>query len=221
MATGFMPNFIALLLFVACATLGTSAARAADVSLIGVIGDRAAVIAIDGGDPKTIKLGQTWSGVKVVAVDKTSATIEIDGKQRVLSLGQHHRSAPATEGRQSVTLAADARGHFFADASVNDQPVRFVVDTGASVVVLSGADAARLGIDYRKGPRANMQTANGATTGYFVKLEKVRVGGIELRNVDGVVVEQGLGSFGLLGMSFLNRVEMRRDGEKMELIRRF
>jgi len=217
MATGFMPNFIALLLLLACAL----PARAADIALIGVIGDRAAVIAIDGGDPKTIKLGQTWSGVKVVAVDKTSATIEIDGKQRVPSLGQHHRSAPATEGRQSVTLAADARGHFFADATVNDQPVRFVVDTGASVVVLSGADAARLGIDWRKGPRANMQTANGATTGYFVKLEKVRVGGIELRNVDGVVVEQGLGSFGLLGMSFLNRVEMRRDGEKMELIRRF
>jgi len=88
-------------------------------------------------------------------------------------------------------------------------------------VVLSGADAARLGLDWRRGPRGNMQTANGATTGYFVKLDRVRVGGIELRNIDAVVVEQGLGSFGLLGMSFLNRVEMRRDGEKMELIRRF
>jgi aspartyl protease family protein len=66
-----------------------------------------------------------------------------------------------------------------------------------------------------------MQTANGATTGYHVKLQSVRIGGIELQNVDGVVVEQGLGSFGLLGMSFLNRLEMRRDGEKMELIRRF
>jgi aspartyl protease family protein len=221
MATGFMPNIIALLLLVACATLGTSAALAADVALIGVIGDRAAVVAIDGGEPKTIKLGQTWNGVKVVAVEKTRATIEIEGKQRVLELGQHHRSASANDGRQSVTLAADPRGHFFTDATVNDLPVRFVVDTGASVVVLSAADAVRLGLDYRKGQRANMQTANGATTGYLVKLEKVRVGGIELRNVDGVVVDQGLGSVGLLGMSFLNRLEMRRDGEKMELIRRY
>jgi len=221
MATGFMPNFIALSLLIACTTLGTSAAQAADVALIGVIGDRAAVIAIDGGDPKTIKLGQTWSGVKIIAVEKTSATIEFEGKQRVLSLGQHHRSAPASGTRQSVTLAADPRGHFFADATVNDQPVRFVVDTGASVVVLSGADAARLGLDYRAGRPASMQTANGATTGYLVKLDRIRVGGIELRNIDGVVVEQGLGNFGLLGMSFLNRLEMRRDGEKMELIRRF
>lgn len=196
-------------------------ATAADVALIGVIGDKAAVIAIDGGEPKTIKVGQTWSGVRVVAVEKTRATIEVEGSQRVLQLGQHHRGAPPSDGRQSVTLAADPRGHFFADAIVNGQPIRFVVDTGASVVVLSGGDAARLGIDYRKSPRANLQTANGATAGYLVKLERIRVGGIELSNVDGVVVEQGLGSFGLLGMSFLNRLEMRRDGEKMELIRRF
>jgi len=217
MATGFMPNFIALLLFVACAL----PAQAADVSLIGVLGDRAAVIAIDGGEPKTIKVGQTWNGVKVIAVEKTRATVEIGGKPQVLQLGQHRRGAPASDSRQSVTLAADPRGHFFADATVNDQPVRFVVDTGASVVVLSGADAERLGLDYRKGQPARMQTANGATTGFYVKLDRVRVGGIELRNIDGVVVEQGLGAFGLLGMSFLNRLEMRRDGEKMELIRRF
>jgi aspartyl protease family protein len=66
-----------------------------------------------------------------------------------------------------------------------------------------------------------MQTANGPTTGFFVKIDRIRVGSIELQNIDGVVVEQGLGSYGLLGMSFLNRLEMRRDGEKMELIRRF
>ncbi|OAI51627.1 hypothetical protein AYO46_07655, partial [Betaproteobacteria bacterium SCGC AG-212-J23] len=211
-----MPNFIALSLLLAC----TFGARAADVALIGVIGDKAAVIAVDGGEPKTVKLGQTWNGIKVITIEKSSATVEFDGRQHVLPLGQHYRGAPASDGRQTVTLAADPRGHFFADATVNDQPVRFVVDTGASVVVISAADAARAGLDYRKGPRANMQTANGASTGYYVKIERVRVGGIELRNVDGVVVEQGLGSVGLLGMSFLNRLEMRRDGERMELIRR-
>ena len=66
-----------------------------------------------------------------------------------------------------------------------------------------------------------MQTANGTTAGHLVKLDKVKVGGIELTNVDGVVLEQGLGAVGLLGMSFLNRVEMQRDGQTMTLIRRF
>jgi len=218
MATGFMlRNFIALLLIVAC----PFAAHAADVALIGVIGDKAVVIAVDGGEPKTLKLGQTWSGIRLIAVEKTQATIEIEGRQRVLALGQHHRSGPASDGRPTATLSADPRGHFFADAVINGQPMRFVVDTGASVVVLMAADATRMGIDWRKGRPAPMQTANGATVGYLVKLQSVRVGGIELQNIDGVVVEQGLGAFGLLGMSFLNRLEMRRDGEKMELIRRF
>lgn len=218
MATGFMSrNFIALLLLFAC----PFAAHAADVALIGVIGDKAVVIAVDGGEPKALKLGQTWSGIRLIAVEKTQATLEIEGRQRVLALGQHHRSAPASEGRQTATLSADPRGHFFADAVINGQPMRFVVDTGASVVVLMAADATRMGIDWRKARPAPMQTANGSTIGYLVKLQSVRVGGIELQNIDGVVVEQGLGNFGLLGMSFLNRLEMRRDGEKMELIRRF
>ena len=98
--------------------------------------------------------------------------------------------------------------------------MRSVVDTGASVVVLSSADAERLGLDWRKGVRRTMQTANGPTAGYLVKLSKVKVGGIELREVDGVVVEQGPG-VALLGMSFLNRLEMKRDGDTMTLIRRF
>ncbi len=214
MATGFMPHFIALSLFVV-------PARAAEIALIGIMGETAAVVAIDGGDPKAIKLGQTWNGIKVVAVEKTQATIEYEGKQRVLRLGQHYRGATPPDSRQSATLAADQRGHFFADAMINDQALRLMVDTGASVVVLNQADATRIGVDWRKARAATIQTVSGPTIGYFVKLERVRVGSIELQNVDGIVVEQGLGSFGLLGMSFLNRVEMQRDGETMRLIRRF
>jgi len=216
MATGLMPNIIALVLFLAC-----TPARAGEVALIGVIGDKAAVLALDGGDPKTVKVGQNWNGVTVVAVEKERATVEIDGKRRVLVLGQHYRAAAAAPDRQSATLAADPRGHFFAEASVNDVPMRFVVDTGASVVVLSAADASRLGVDWRQGARRIIQTANGATAGYLVKLDKVKVGDIELTNVEGTVLEQGLGAVGLLGMSFLNRVEMQRDGQTMTLIRRF
>jgi aspartyl protease family protein len=217
MPTGFMRrHFISLLL-----ALVPGAAAAADVALIGVIGDKAAVLAIDGGEPKTVKLGQTWRGVTVVLVERTQATVEFEGQRRVLVLGQHYRSQDmAGAGRASTTLAADSRGHFFADAAVNDVSLRFVVDTGASVVVIPAADAARLGIDWRKGQKRALQTANGQTSGYFLKLDKVKVGSIELHDVDGIVLEQGL-SVGLLGMSFLNRVEMKRDGDTMTLIRRF
>jgi aspartyl protease family protein len=215
MPTGFMPHFIALLL-----TFGSAGAAAADVALIGVIGDKAAVLALDGGDPKTVKLGQTWRGITVLSVERRQATIEIDGKRRVLQIGQHYRGSAEASSRQSVTLAADTRGHFFSEGAVNGVPVRFMVDTGATVVVLPASDALRLGIDYQRGELGVMQTASGAANGYLVKLDRVKIGGIELANVEAVVMEQGLGT-ALLGMSFLNRVEMKRDGQMMVLIRRF
>jgi len=215
MATAFMPRIIALLTGLACAT-----AAAADVALIGVIGDSAAVLAVDGGEPKTVKVGQRWNGIAVLSVEKDRAKVEIEGRERTLLLGQHYRGVPVKSDRQHVTLAADARGHFVTEGTVNGNPVRFLVDTGATSVVLPGRDAERLGLDYRKGERGLNQTANGVVATYRVTLDSVRVGDIEVSAVDAVVIEQGL-NIALLGMSFLNRVEMKREGQSMVLIRRF
>ncbi len=217
MATGFTRAYFISLLLAFAAPAG-----AADVALIGVIGDKAAVLAVDGGDPKTVKVGQKWNGITVLQVEKERATVEIDGKKRVLQRGQHYRSEGSAAGsdRQSVTLAADAAGHYFTEGAINGTPVRFLVDTGATLIALPGRDAVRMGIDYRKGPRGVTNTANGLVQVYQVKLDRVRLGGIELTSVDGVVIEQGL-DVALLGMSFLNRVEMRREGQTMTLIRRF
>jgi aspartyl protease family protein len=215
MATAFMPRIIALLAGFACA-----AAAAADIALIGVIGDSAAVLAVDGGEPKTVKVGQRWNGIAVLSVEKDRAEVEIQGRKRTLQLGQHYRGVPAKSDRQQVTLAADARGHFVTEGTVNGNPVRFLVDTGATSVVLPGRDAERLGLDFRKGERGLNQTANGVVATYRVTLDSVRVGDIEVSTVDAVVIEQGL-NIALLGMSFLNRVEMQRAGQSMVLIRRF
>ena len=197
-------------------------AAAADIALVGVIGDKAAVLAVDGGDPKTVKVGQSWRGISVLAVERDQATIEVDGKKRVLQRGLHYRNAdPSGNGRSKVTLAADTRGHFFIDGAVNRIPVRFMVDTGATMVALPQRDADRLGIDYRAGRRAATRTANGIATVYLVKLDSIRIGDIELHNIDGLVHEGGGLEQALLGMSFLNRVSMQRDGGTMTLIQRF
>ena len=197
-----------------------AAAVAADVALIGVMGERAAVLAVDGGEPKAVRVGQNWNGVSVISVERGQATVEIDGKRRVLMIGQHYRAAAAASDRQSVTLAADTRGHFLADGAINGNPVRFLVDTGATTVALPAADALRLGIDYRKGQVGFSNTAAGVVQIYRVTLDRVRLGAIELTGVEASVIEQGL-NVALLGMSFLNRVEMKRDGHTMVLTRRF
>jgi aspartyl protease family protein len=213
-----MRYFISLSLFVACAA--ACAADPAQVALIGTIGDKAAVIAIDGGDPKTVKVGQKWGGVTIIAVENGRATVEIDGKKRVLAQGQHYRQAGPVSDRQSVTVAADSTGHFIIEGAINGIPIRFMVDTGATSIALPGAEAQRMGIDYRKGRRGYTQTANGPAPIYRVKLETVRLGAIELRSVDAIVIEQGL-NIALLGMSFLGRVEMKQEGSTMTLLRRF
>jgi aspartyl protease family protein len=215
MATGFMPAIIALLLWLACAS-----AAAADVALIGVIGDKAAVLALDGGDPKTVKVGQTWNGITVLSVEKGRATVQFEGKKRVLQYGQHYRSEAPSSDRAQVTLAAGPGGHFIGEGAVNGNPIRFLVDTGASAIALPASDAVRLGVDYRKGERVLSNTANGTVSVYRVSLDIVRLGEIELRSVDALVFERGLDT-ALLGMSFLNRVEMKREGSTMTLIRRF
>src|SRR5436853_5668763 len=107
-ATGFMTRHFILLFAVLCGS-----AAAADVALIGVIGDKAAVLAVDGGDPKTVKLGQSWRGITVISIEKDQATVEVEGQKRVLQRGVHHRNAEAAaSGHGKVLLAADPRGHF-------------------------------------------------------------------------------------------------------------
>ncbi|HUN68462.1 MAG TPA: TIGR02281 family clan AA aspartic protease [Burkholderiales bacterium] len=201
------------------ALLAVPAAWATDVSLIGTFDTKAAILSIDAGAPKTVKVGQSFGGVTLIAVEKDRATIEADGKRRVLVRGQTY-STSASSDRQSVTLAAGAGGHFMVDGQINGGAIRFVVDTGATAIAIPASDANRLRIDYRKGRPATTQTAAGPAPAFIVTLDTVRVGGIELQNVEAVVIEQGLG-FALLGNTFLNRVEMRRDGQTMTLTRRF
>jgi aspartyl protease family protein len=222
MPTGFMlRHFIALCALFACGA-ASIVARGADIALIGVIGDQAAVVAIDGGEPRTIKVGQTRAGITVLSIERSRATIEVEGKTRVLSLGQHHRnpSAAGSSSQQSVALAADARGHFVSEGSINGHPILFLVDTGASTVAIPAADAVRMGIDYRKGALGKTRTAGGIVSVYRVTLDRVRLGTIEAAGIEAIIIEEGL-DIALLGMSFLSRLEMRQEGRTMTLIKRF
>jgi len=209
-------HFIAILL-----ALGATPAVAVDVSLIGVFPPKAAVLVIDGGQPKSLRVGRRAKGVLLISVARESAVIEVDGVRRTIQLGLHHPGTPASSSaRQSAALAADERGHFVTEGQINGGAITFLVDTGASVVALPARDAHRLGLDYRTGRRIVMQTANGPTYAFVITLDTVKVGAIELHNVLAAVHEQGLGT-ALLGMSFLNRVEMRNEGQTMTLIRRY
>lgn len=204
----------------AALALTAPAALATDVQFVGRFGDRAAILSIDGAAPRAVRVGERRDGVSVLLVEPDRVTVQVDGARRVIRRRTGYGTAPASDSRQRAVLSADARGHFYSEGRINDGAVRFVVDTGATSIVLSTRDADRLGIDYRKGVVGRLQTANGLARGWRVKLDRVRVGAIELQEVDAVVTEFGA-DVALLGMSFLNRVDLRRDGETMTLTRRY
>ena len=104
---------------------------------------------------------------------------------------------------------------------VNGIPVQFIIDTGATSVALSTAEARRIGINYLAGTPGRAATANGTVAMYRVKLDSVRIGDIVMNNVDGTVLDGAGLSVALLGMSFLNRTHMVRDGDKLTLTRRY
>lgn len=194
-------------------------AHATDINVVGLLPNKA-LVQIDGARPRTLSLNQkTPEGVTLLAVDREGATFEVDGRRRVLKLGQAS-AVSGSAGRSSVTLAANPQGHFLSQGQINGATVDFVVDTGATLVSLSSKDARRIGLSYLSGKPVMMRTANGSTAAYQVKLDTVRVGDITLNGVDAVVMENQDMPV-LLGMSFLNRTDMRREGQNMVLTRRF
>ena len=103
-----------------------------------------------------------------------------------------------------IQLHRDNDGLFYVTAIVNDRPVRFVVDTGASVVVLSEADAARAGV-VGNTPAGEITTANGTATMRWARADSVRIGPQEFRDVPVTVAPQS--SVSLIGESLISRFD--------------
>ncbi len=200
--------------------LASAGANATQVVVVGVFPNKA-VVQIDGGTPRTLSVGQkTPEGVTLLSVERNAATFDIAGRQARLAMGQAHSAGPGPMA-PAVVLNADSRGHFFIDAQVNGRPIRFVVDTGATLIAIPAAEAQRLSLDYRKGDKVTLNTANGPVPGYRISLDTVRMGEVTVNGVDAVVLEGAPLPVSLLGMSFLNRMEMKRVGQTMTLIKRY
>ena len=207
------------LIWAAMVLAGPLPAGAADLAVVGLFPNKV-VVQIDGGKPRTLSLNQkTEEGITLLAVERDAAIFDIGGRRRTLKMGQ--AQSTSSDGlRAAVTLAANAQGHFVTDGQVNGVAVRFIVDTGATLISLSSADATRIGISYLTGKVGMVRTANGTIRAFRVTLDSVRIGEISVNNIDAMVLEnQSMPA--LLGMSFLNRTEMKHDGTTMVLTKRF
>jgi len=202
---------LALALLVPCLALAQS------VSLAGQMGSKALLV-ID-GQTRTLAVGESALGVKLLRIDAEQVTIESGGRQSTLRAG----GAPArvaaggvTGGAREVVITAGPGGHFTVGGAINGRAVQFLVDTGATLVALGSDEADRLGLDYKQGQRGMTQTANGAVPVWVITLSSLRVGEVELANVKAAVVPAAMPGV-LLGNSALTRFQMRRDNDVMRL----
>jgi len=203
---------------------GWAHAQTHAVQLAGISGEKALLV-IDGQAPKFMAVGDTHAGVRLLQVTATGAKVSLNGQPATLVLGEAPvsvgaRAAATGGGNARVVLTADSRGHFVSTGSINGKSVQFLVDTGATSVVLGQADAQRLGLKPEAGQRVNMQTANGTVVGHQLKLQRVRLGDAEVTEVAAVILPQHM-PYVLLGNSFLTRFQLQRDNDQLTLQRRY
>lgn len=205
----------------ACLVLTLSGGVAAsDIKLVSLSSEKALFV-IDGKPPKAFAIGSALTtDAKLTALDRTSATVEVGGKKQVFLLGQTALTPSANSKNPSITLNASEMGHFFTQLQINGgSQTRAMIDTGASFIAIPAAEAQRMGLDYKKGRLSYSNTANGIVPIYLIQLDSVKIGDIEVFQVQASVHEGAL-PVTLLGNSFLKRLSMSRDGERMVLTKK-
>lgn len=213
-----LPALVAVTLLSAVAT----PAAAQSVALAGLLGSKALIV-VDGGQPRSLAVGDTYQGVKLVSLSGDQATVEMAGKRQTLRLGGAPASVGSSGGEAGgsrIVLSADSRGHFLTQGQINGRSAAMMIDTGASTVSLSVAQAQQFGLDYKKGSPMGISTANGVIGGWRIKLDRLRVGDVTLYDVD-AVVSDGAMPYVLLGNNFLGRFQMNRNNDQMVLDKRF
>lgn len=204
--------------------LATTHSHGADrIQVMGLFKNKA-VVSIDGVQRVLSKGKPSPEGVTLIKATSREAVLEVNGVRSSYALGRAISTGfeADTSDHKEFQISADPRGMFKTVGSINGHPVSFLVDTGATVIAMNDAQARRLGIDYRvTGTPSMAKTASGIVRTYSVRLKSVKVGRIELRNVEAVVLEGQQPERTLLGMSFLGRLEMVNQGKLMKLRKKY
>ena len=187
------------------------------------------------GKQKLVRNGQTLSPtIKLVSANTKEAIFIINGEETVLSLNRnmviqsvHQQAEPKNEqsedsGPQTVQILRNLQGMYESPGYINGRSVHFLIDTGATTVAMNERVAKRVGIPYRtQGVVGRGSTAGGIVNTWQIRLQKVRIGTIELQNVQAVVIQGPGPDEVLLGQSFLNQLKVETEGNLLKLKKKF
>jgi len=179
------------------------------------------------GKQKMLRSGQVYKKtVKLISADSHGAKFLIDGKE--ISLGLHQSKTGGfyksvePKAKKFVRIPRDNTGMYRTSGFINGVPVKFLIDTGASQVAMNESTARRVGLQYKLyGQKTGVSTAAGKSSAWFLKLNKVSVGGVELKQIEALVIKGPGPDEVLLGMSFLRQLKMQDDGQLLKLTKKY
>jgi aspartyl protease family protein len=197
--------------------LPAAATAVEDIRVVALFNNRA-MVEVDGVQ-RVLKVGKpSPEGVLLIEATSQEALIEIDGKRQSYPIGVKIGGTFKEREVREVRISRGADGHYSTVGYINGRTVKMLVDTGASSVAMGESEAKRLGIRYwLKGEPGWVSTASGVSKAYTVTLDKVQVGDIVLRGVEGTVISGDGPTEVLLGMSFLSHTEIKHSGNMMVL----
>ncbi|MBV1959522.1 MAG: retroviral-like aspartic protease family protein [Pseudomonadales bacterium] len=170
---------------------------------------QSAILTINGKQRLLKQNSVSPEGVKLISANSRTAVISVNGKQQTLHLTENVSAQYAEASRRNVTIPLNPLGQYLTDGLINGQGVELLVDTGASVVAMSETQANQLGLEYvTRGIRGYVETASHRVNSYQITLDQIDIGGLQAHNVQAVVLEGDLPSTILLGMSYLQHVEL-------------
>ena len=185
------------------------------------MGDKALLVLQ--GRTVVLGAGQAQGDVRFLRWEQEAAIVEQGGVRLRLREGaaplRLGASAATAGGAKEIVIPVGPGGHFITAGAINGQTVRFMVDTGATLISLPRSEAQRLGLDLRSARSVVTQTAAGAAPAQMLPLQRVRVGEVEIYDVMALVTDAPM-PFILLGNSFLGRFQWRRDNDVMRLEKR-
>lgn len=189
-----------------------------DVQILGLGKDK--VVMNIAGETKVLTAGETAGNIKVISADTQQCILEINGQSKTYPMGSQISTHFAVTPKPVVRIVRDNSGLYRSNGLINGQMVNVIVDTGATVVTMNTNQAKALGLD-TKGKPVQVETASGKAKGYLVNLDQVNLGAIHVNNVQAVIVEGAYPPQILLGMSFLQGLEIHDRNELLELQQKY
>ncbi len=209
----YITSKVVLLVLLVCMAIVTNVYSAPKIKYSGMVYDKACIWV--NGHSNKLAFGETSKGgsVTLLSANSESIVVMVDGKR----YRYKKYSSQGTLLADNVTLTRNpGNGGYWAKGKINGKDVTFLIDTGASSVVMN-KDQAKSWKIQRGNKKIQISTATKKETAYQVILDTVSVGDIELQNVPAIITQHKYPPYPLLGMSFLRHIEINQENGQMIL----